>query len=879
MEPQIEVLGSEGLSPSPAPDSGSIAPSIEVGDEYDGASDGGDTGALDEQRATSPKQKRKGLFRRIRSALRPDKDKAADKGKVKFDKQDSERSLVKDKSKSDPAKERLDMADSVSHASVQDSVSHAPAKDDKPELPHQPSSSSLQLPGPAFARSVSVSSTAKVLPPLAQEGPFGRSKSVSVPRDKAAKHTSAGVDTEDKVSLASAASSGLGCAGVDEHALHGIRVHLKDGEGLLACDNTGFSDPYCKFKIGKFSKHRSATKKQTLTPVWAEEFFMACPSDFFGDLIIDVFDWDGFSRDDYMGSVVIDLATVSAVPTTKPYQLQNTGKKPMPENLGMIRLSLSRSVEAPKKGLLQRLYSAPIASRLISIDVVEARHVPEDLGDLYVQLKISRKKLKTKIASGGKTVSWRQRCEFAIEDYSQTLTVQLCRADVSSSRDKLVGQAEIDLAAIPYNAAQDVWHDLAPALASPGTDTAPRHPVQLHLQVTVSDLYCESVCSANSGHVEGDRTKKAVLDVEVKAARTLRRVGRSEPFVVLQLGNSRLRTHTLKTTAASWDKSFSFEVGDVFDSLEVSVHDDLRKDTLGRCVIPLQKIDNGLDEWFVLKDNTLLKRTGGELQLKLTLTYSMVTAAKQLVSRRQQRYISDAESFKLSLMKLHVARVKNIILFVIGCGEAVDGLFAWKFGPGPTIASMLLFLLLCLYGDWFVLPLLLLAPMLYFLLLSSHVKLRMNFDERQFDMFADGPDVDDDDDDVDSDKEEVEKKSVYEKWNEVSRLATIAQNGLDSFASFFERVKNLLLWTTPLISGMVCAALLAGSIVLYLIPLRYILLLVGMKKFVKKGLQHYGRLKRGQSTNEVVELVSRLPSDLDVVRARQPRSLRRGNSL
>lgn len=36
------------------------------------------------------------------------------------------------------------------------------------------------------------------------------------------------------------------------------------------------------------------------------------------------------------------------------------------------------------------------------------------------------------------------------------------------------------------------------------------------------------------------------------------------------------------------------DVGDVFDSLDVTVHDDIRSESVGRCVIPLQKVGAAL---------------------------------------------------------------------------------------------------------------------------------------------------------------------------------------------------------------------------------------------------------------------------------------------
>ncbi len=72
----------------------------------------------------------------------------------------------------------------------------------------------------------------------------------------------------------------------------------------------------------------------------------------------------------------------------------------------------------------------------------------------------------------------------------------------------------------------------------------------------------------------------------------------------------------------------------------------------------------------MLKDESLNRRTGGEIQLRLSLSYSLVrftvfpalalspifavhsqqvTAAVQLVSRRQMKYITDEERFRLAV--------------------------------------------------------------------------------------------------------------------------------------------------------------------------------------------------------------------------------------
>ena len=60
-------------------------------------------------------------------------------------------------------------------------------------------------------------------------------------------------------------------------AVTGIMIHLKHGERLISCDSNGFSDPYVKFKLGKYATRKSETIPKTLNPKWLQEFFIPCP--------------------------------------------------------------------------------------------------------------------------------------------------------------------------------------------------------------------------------------------------------------------------------------------------------------------------------------------------------------------------------------------------------------------------------------------------------------------------------------------------------------------------------------------------------------------------------------------------------------------------
>ena len=70
---------------------------------------------------------------------------------------------------------------------------------------------------------------------------------------------------------------------------------------------TGSSDPYVKFKCGRF-KYRSAVIHRNLNPEWNESFsFKSNSLDI--PLRVRVYDHDYGSLDDYMGGQTVDLAS------------------------------------------------------------------------------------------------------------------------------------------------------------------------------------------------------------------------------------------------------------------------------------------------------------------------------------------------------------------------------------------------------------------------------------------------------------------------------------------------------------------------------------------------------------------------------------------
>ncbi len=73
------------------------------------------------------------------------------------------------------------------------------------------------------------------------------------------------------------------------------------------------------------------------------------------------------------------------------------------------------------------------------------------------------------------------------------------------------------------------------------------------------------------------------LEVKVYAARGLLAAdlgGKSDPYAVLELDNTRLQTHTVyKTVSPVWNRNFVFPVRDLHSTLFITVYDDDSKHT------------------------------------------------------------------------------------------------------------------------------------------------------------------------------------------------------------------------------------------------------------------------------------------------------------
>ena len=89
------------------------------------------------------------------------------------------------------------------------------------------------------------------------------------------------------------------------------------------------------------------------------------------------------------------------------------------------------------------------------------------------------------------------------------------------------------------------------------------------------------------------------------------------------------------------------------------------------------------------------------------------------------------------------------------------------------------------------------------------------------------------------------------------------QNSIGYIASLCERVKNLFNFTVPYLSYLAMILAILAAVVLYFIPLRYLILTWGVNKFSRKIVRPHS-----VPNNELLDLISRVPDDEELLNYR-----------
>ncbi|XP_014652681.1 PREDICTED: multiple C2 and transmembrane domain-containing protein 1 isoform X4 [Ceratotherium simum simum] len=679
--------------------------------------------------------------------------------------------------------------------------------------------------------------------------------------------------------------------------MYQLDITLRRGQSLAARDRGGTSDPYVKFKIGRKEVFRSKIIHKNLNPVWEEKASILLQH-LREPLYIKVFDYDFGLQDDFMGSAFLDLTQLEL---NRPTDVTLTLKDPhYPDHdLGIILLSV---VLTPKEGEYRdvelsqsevvgsyfsvksffwrfqtqslRLSDAHRKSHLwrgiVSITLIEGRDLKamdsNGLSDPYVKFRLGHQKYKSKIMPKTLNPQWREQFDFHLyEERGGIIDITAWDKD-AGKRDDFIGRCQVDLSAL----SREQTHKLELQL-----EEGEGHLVLL---VTLTASATVSISDLSINSLEDQKEREAILkrysplrifhnlkDVGFLQVKVIRAeglmvadvTGKSDPFCVVELNNDRLLTHTVyKNLNPEWNKVFTFNIKDIHSVLEVTVYDEDRDrsaDFLGKVAIPLLSIQNGEQKAYVLKNKQLTGPTKGVIYLEIDVIFNAVKASLRTLIPKEQKYIEEEHRLSKQLLLRNFIRMKRCVMVLVNAAYYVNSCFDWD-SPPRSLAAFVLFLFVVWNFELYMVPLalLLLLTWNYFLMISGK-------DNRQHDTVVEDM-LEDEEEEDDKDDKDSEKKGFINKIYAIQEVCISVQNILDEVASFGERIKNTFNWTVPFLSWLAIVALCVFTVILYFIPLRYIVLVWGINKFTKKLRSPYAI-----DNNELLDFLSRVPSDVQVV--------------
>ncbi|XP_022662645.1 multiple C2 and transmembrane domain-containing protein 1-like isoform X3 [Varroa destructor] len=532
-----------------------------------------------------------------------------------------------------------------------------------------------------------------------------------------------------------------------------LDVCLRCGKNLIAKDPCGTSDPYVKFRIGNRQIYRSRTLSRTLEPFWDESF--SVPLDNISQALhVKVYDYDFGLQDDFMGAAEIEIDSLELdKPTDILVNLSETGKQEdasAAQDLGYLMLSLcltqkpaedrpqyfsksapfrlglggSQESQGVVTGPVNRKQKIQIWDSVVNVVLVEGRKLlPMDengLSDPFVKFRLGNEKYKSKFCLKTLNPQWLEQFDLHMyQEQPKVLEITVWDKDFGGRND-FMGRASIDLRSLEPETTHPIWQELENGAG------------QIFLLITISGTQVSSAVSDLDSYEPMENGQKLIankytfansfrnmnevgsLVVKVFKAMGLTAAdigGKSDPFCVLELVNTRLQTHTeYKTLCPEWNKIFIFKLRDIHSVLELTVYDedrDKKVEFLGKLAVPLVSIRNGEKRWYQLKDRELKKRAKGQILLEFEVVYNPIKACVQTFTPKEVKFMQIDQKFRRVVFMRNVNRVKSLVMHIVEVGRFVNSCFQWESVPRSIIAFAL-FLLITWTAELYMFPLALL---------------------------------------------------------------------------------------------------------------------------------------------------------------------------
>ncbi|XP_036005972.1 multiple C2 and transmembrane domain-containing protein 2 [Fundulus heteroclitus] len=662
-----------------------------------------------------------------------------------------------------------------------------------------------------------------------------------------------------------------------------LSINLKYGRNLVVRSRrSATSDPYVKFKLEGKQFYKSKVVYKDLNPRWNESFSHPL-RDRHHDVELRVYD-KNLTADDFMGSTNISLKNLE-LHKTHEMELQLEDPKSKEDDMGVIVVEVHltfrdatvkrgprfrpkkkqqnqcptpRLSDSPKNQLKNQMWSG-----VLSITLVEGQDLPQyGQGDVYVRFRLGDQKYKSKNLCIQPNPQWREQFDFNhFEDVQEPLQVEVFSKRGRKGAESW-GMFEVDVARLPLNERQHCTNVLDPGKG------------KLFFLVTLRPCWGVSISDAENPTYANQEERDQVMErlslknshkclqdvgflqVSVLKANDLPATdinGKSNPFCVIELGNCKLQTQTVyRTVNPEWNKVFTFPIKDIHDVVEVTVFDengDRSPNLLGKIAIPLLTVQNGQQVSLLLKKDDLGRTSKGTITLLLDVIYNKVRAGVRTFQPKEVKLTEENPKFNKKILARNIYRVRKISTAVLHTLQYIKSCFQWESRQRSLIA-FLIFLVTVWHWELFMLPLFLLLLIGWNYIQLSREKASSN---QELVNMAMG-------DDEEEDEKEPGKKGLMDKIHMVQEVVLVVQNVLEEIANIGERVKNIFNWSVPFMSCLAGLVLFVAAFLLYLIPLRYIVLVWGINKFTKKLRSPYTI-----DSNEILDFLQRVPSDVQKV--------------
>uniref|UniRef100_A0A3P8QMD4 C2 domain-containing protein n=1 Tax=Astatotilapia calliptera TaxID=8154 RepID=A0A3P8QMD4_ASTCA len=663
------------------------------------------------------------------------------------------------------------------------------------------------------------------------------------------------------------------CNARDSQRSYLLTVNLKEGHNLVIRDRCGTSDPYVKFKLDGKTFYKSKVLYKNLNPVWNESFSLPI-KDLNQKLYIKVYDRD-LTTDDFMGAASVLLSGLE-MDKVNEMSLRLDDPNSLEEDMGVVLVDLSLSLRNGDSkrsngklsvsifspiSLSEELKKSQLWTTVLLVTLVEGKKLPVDsqAGQFSVLFKLGEQRYKSKDHCKVPNPQWRERFTFKqFFNSPEYLEVELRSKEGRKAAESL-GKRCVNMSKIPLDQRQLLEMEYGGG-----------HVCCLLTLTTCSGVSISDLCAAPlseprelQNQLDNYSLKRSLtnlrdvgfLQVKVIKATDLMAAdlnGKSDPFCVLELGNDRLQTHTVyKSLNPEWNTVFTFPVKDIHDVLVVTIFDedgDKAPDFLGKVAIPLLLIRRGQQIAFPLKKEDLGELSKGSITLELEVIFNPVSKASIRTFQPKERYfMEDNPKFSKKALARNVMRVQTLYRAIMSTLQYIKSCFQWE-SFQRSLLAFLVFLVTVWYWEFYMLP-------LSFVLLISWNYLQIQSGRVSQDV-------------------ESERKGLIEKIHMVQDIILTVQNLLDGIACLGERIKNMFNWTMPFLSALALLVFITAAIITYFIPIRYIVLIWGINKFTKKLRNPYSI-----DNNEVLDFLSRVPSDVQKVQYSELRGSRKKKVL